>query len=605
MGRKRGYLLVACLSLAAATFAIYGSVTDHPFANYDDQKYVTGNEHVQAGLTWETFKWTLFSIEHSNWHPVTWLSHAFDCQLYGLDPAGHHFTNLLLHVCNVLLLFLLAVWVTNRIGRSLLLAALFAVHPFNVESVAWIAERKNVLSMLFFLLTLGAYGWYARKPSVRGYLVVAATFALALAAKPMVITLPFVLLLLDFWPLHRIRQWAPTIPVTETKAIKSRTAKHKDSNPTAEFSAPPASFSWLILEKLPLLALSAASAVITLVAQRAGAALQGNYSFGVRLENAVWAYAMYVWKTFWPSGLALHYPHPADTLAAWKVGLAAAFLAAVSLLVWRYRMSQRYLLTGWLWYLGTLVPAIGLVQVGDQAMADRYAYLPLIGIFLMIVWGAAALADKKNVSLELRTGLSLMAVAALSLASWRQVHYWADNNDLWAHTAEVTENNYFALLMLHRPDEALPILEKAVAQNPGLPMTHVRLANTFSLLGQQQDATREYAAALRVTNDPKLQARIYEGFAIAYTQLEDFPNVRESYQQALRIDPRIGPEMIQRLKVLVDAEPTAPGCTQLGILLQESGNLTEARAAYEQALQLDPEFAFPKRAVEGLAQSGK
>ena len=605
MGRKRGYLLVACLSLAAATFAIYGSVTDHPFANYDDQKYVTGNEHVQAGLTWETFKWTLFSIEHSNWHPVTWLSHAFDCQLYGLDPAGHHFTNLLLHVCNVLLLFLLAVWVTNRIGRSLLLAALFAVHPFNVESVAWIAERKNVLSMLFFLLTLGAYGWYARKPSVRGYLIVAATFALALAAKPMVITLPFVLLLLDFWPLQRIRQWAPTIPVTETKAIKSRTAKPKDTNATAEFSAPPASFSWLILEKLPLLALSAASAVITLVAQRAGAALQGNYSFGVRLENAVWAYAMYVWKTFWPSALALHYPHPADTLAAWKVGLAAAFLAAVSLLVWRYRMSQRYLLTGWLWYLGTLVPAIGLVQVGDQAMADRYAYLPLIGIFLMIVWGAAALADKKNVSLELRIGLSLMAVAALSLASWRQVHYWADNNDLWAHTAEVTENNYFALLMLHRPDEALPILEKAVARNPGLPMTHVRLANTFSLLGQQQDATREYAAALRVTNDPKLQARIYEGFAIAYTQLEDFPNVRESYQQALRIDPRIGPEMIQRLKVLVDAEPTAPGCTQLGILLQESGNLTEARAAYEQALQLDPELAFPKRALEGLAQSGK
>jgi hypothetical protein len=596
--------------LAIATSAVYGPVTSHPFANYDDQKYVTGNPHVQAGLTRETFTWALFSIEHSNWHPVTWLSHALDCQLFGLDAGDHHLTNLLLHVCNVLLLFLLALRVTNRLGRSLLLAALFALHPFNVESVAWIAERKNVLSMLFFLLALGAYGWYAQKPNVRRYLAIAVTFALGLAAKPMVITLPFVLLLLDFWPFQRFRQWAPAplLPdpkVPDSKATKHRKVRPVDFNAETQFSAAPASFSWLILEKLPLLALSLASAVITVIAQRAGAALQGNYPLGVRLENAAWAYAMYVWKTFWPSKLAIFYPHPGDTLGPGQVALAVIFLTGVSFLVWKFRMSQRYLVTGWLWFLGTLVPVIGLVQVGDQAMADRYMYLPIVGIFLMIVWGAGAIADHEKIGPDLRVATSLIVLVALSIVTWRQIGYWRDNDELWSHAAEVTENNYFALLMVGRADEALPILEKAVVKAPRLPMTHVRLANTFSLVGRQQDAAREYTSALALTADPKIQSRIYEGLATAYTQLEDFAKVRESYQNALRVDPRLGPEMVQRLSVVVDAQPTPMGCTQLGILLQENGNLTGARAAYEQALQLDPNYAYPEQSLALMTHGGK
>jgi len=348
------------------TLALYNPVNSHPFVNYDDDRYVTENPHIHNGVEWDTIAWAFTSIEQENWHPLTWLSHALDYGLFHQNPTGHHFTSLLIHAANAVLLFLLLAFATRRSGPSLLVALLFALHPINVESVAWVAERKNVLSTFFFLGAIGAYGWYARKPHWQRYLAVATLFAAGLMSKPMVITFPFVLLLLDYWPLGRV-----------------------EGN---QASSPGPTLSWtkLLVEKLPLLALSAASAVITMKAQQAGGAMRSTaqFSLGVRVENAVVAYATYLWKLIWPSHLAPLYPHPGDSLASWQVALSLLVLLAITSIVLAFR-AKRYLLVGWLWFLGTLVPVIGLVQVGDQAMADRYAYVPLLGIFVMIAWGFA------------------------------------------------------------------------------------------------------------------------------------------------------------------------------------------------------------------------
>ncbi len=326
-----------------------------------------------AGLSWSTIKWAFASTEAANWHPLTWLSHALDYQLFALNPAGHHLDSVLIHAVNAVLLFLLLVWGTKRVGPSLLVAALFAVHPLNVESVAWVAERKNVLSTFFFLLAIGAYGWYARKPDWRRYLLVAALFAAGLMAKPMVITLPFVLLLLDYWPLQRIAFRSSSFAVrqnagAEISAEKRTTTKH---------------LRFLLLEKVPLLFLSAASAWITLKAQRVAERTFQELPLGVRIENAVVAYGSYLWKAIWPARLAF-YPHSVTALPAWQWILSALVLIGVTTLVIIFR-RRGYLPVGWFWFLGTLVPVIGLVQVGEYAMADRYAYIPLIGIFVGIV----------------------------------------------------------------------------------------------------------------------------------------------------------------------------------------------------------------------------
>src|SRR5271165_55118 len=349
--------LLLGLLLAVATAVVYYPVHTHPFANFDDGPYVYANPHVRAGLSWETVKWAFTSFgsvtpDVPDWHPVTWLSHALDTQIFGVDPAGPHDENLLLHVLNVVLLFWVLQQATGFAGRSAMVAALFALHPINVESVAWIAERKNLLSMTFFLLALGAYRWYASNPRAGRYLAVAFLFACGLMAKPQVITLPFVLLLWDYWPLRRMF-------ATGRPAV-------------AETVMPARSFSWLVLEKLPLIALSAASAVVTIMAQQEAGAMSGPHwqPFPIRIENAVVSYVRYVGKAFWPSHLALVYPHPGSSLPAWQVMTAPLLLLAVSALVVAARHRRRYLLVGWLWFLGTLVPMIGLVQVGVQAMAD-------------------------------------------------------------------------------------------------------------------------------------------------------------------------------------------------------------------------------------------
>jgi hypothetical protein len=402
--------------------AVYSPAIQNPFVVLDDNEYVTKNLHVQGGLRWSTVEWAFTTMTAANWHPVTWISHALDCQLFGLNAAGHHADSVLIHAMNAVLLFLLLQWLTGLEWQSLMVAAMFAFHPLNVESVAWVAERKNVLSTTFFLGSIAVYAWYVRNPNARRYLALVAFYSLALMAKPMVITLPFLLLLLDYWPLGRT-----------------------PGKPPLAFAARPTAISKLVLEKTPLFILSAASAVITLRAQQLGSAVQTLHRvpFAARVENATVAYGLYLWKAVWPSKLAAFYPHSSGDLPPWQWISSGLILIFVTVLVLSFR-SQRYLLVGWLWFLGMLVPVIGLVQVGGAAMADRYAYLPLIGIFLIVVWGVSDLRTANGWRPAWILASIICALIACCVVTYRQIGYWDSEYDLWAHALAVTKVNSFA-----------------------------------------------------------------------------------------------------------------------------------------------------------------
>ncbi|HUO16933.1 MAG TPA: tetratricopeptide repeat protein [Verrucomicrobiae bacterium] len=594
---------IVCLLLALVTLMLYNSVNRHPFVNYDDDRYVTENAHVRQGLTADTIAWSLTSTEQANWHPLTWMSHALDCSFFRLNPAGHHFTSVLLHAFNVILLFLFFRRATGRDAPSLFVALLFAVHPINVESVAWVAERKNVLCTLFFLLTFLAYVWYTKKPAWKRYLAVFFLFAAGLASKPMVITLPFLLLLLDYWPLRRV-----------------------GSDETSE--ADSTSFPWprLIIEKLPLFALSAASAVITMHAQQSGGAIRSTeqFSLGVRFANAIYAYAMYLEKMLWPTHLAPLYPHPGNSLAAWQVVASAMVLIVITTISVRLR-EHRYLLVGWLWFLGTLVPVIGLVQVGDAAMADRYAYIPLIGIFIMIAFGLADWAESKKLRLWPAIAASVVLIA-LSVATYRQIGYWQSNQALWAHTLSVTENNFIAednlggaLILEGKEEEAHPHFATAARINPRDPMSHSNLGTYDQTHGRLQDAVAEYESAVRLTSDAGLLAQTYANLGAAQRELQQDDAAEASFDESLRLNPSqfnawLGKGLLARKQGQLDAairdlsrsvelEPTARAYTELGRTLAQAGRSGDALAAYKEALKLAPDFAEAQQAAEALQQA--
>jgi len=536
--------VLCCALLVLATLATYRSVSHFSFVGYDDPDYVSENSHVQGGLSWHTLAWAMTATDASNWHPLTWLSHALDVELFGLGPAGHHLTSLLIHVLNTLLLFLLLWHATGARWRSFLVAALFALHPLNVESVAWIAERKNVLSTFFFLLTLGCYGWYALRPGMKRYLAVAGTFALGLAAKPMVVTLPCVLVLLDAWPLRRIEGW---------------------SAPSEAFPATQRSLRTLIWEKLPLLALSAGCAVITVVAQGSDMYPFRYFPLTARLENAVCSYELYLWKAIWPAGLAVMYPFPASGLGIWKPTVAALGLIATSGLVWRQRKQRPYLLAGWFWLLGTLVPVIGIIQVGAQAMADRYAYVPMIGLFVVLVWGVAEVANLRAIPLGWRIGVATAVLAALALLTYRQAGFWKTSYDLWAHTLAVThdndvaeENLGIALQEQGRWEEALQHFRNGTRISPQDPVLHSNLAATLGQTGRLEEALAEYEVVIRLAaHDPSVLAVAYADRGTVYRKLGDRQRAQESYLMALQIDPQeTGAQT--GLRMLEEGPPTAP-----------------------------------------------
>jgi len=416
---------VLSLLLAVAAVAVYAPVHDHPFASIDDAKYVTQNPHIQDGPTPAMIFWAFTHGYAGNYHPVTWVSHAIDIRLFGLDPTGHHDENVLLHAINAILLFWVLKRATGYTWRSLMVAALFALHPLNVESVAWIAERKTMLSTLFCLLALGAYRWYAAKPGIVRYAVTTGLFLLGLMSKPQIIMLPIALLVWDYWPLDRM--FAEPAVTRSTDAV------------------PPKSFRGLITEKLPLFFICLADASVTLIAQHVGGEKQ-PWPLWARLENAVVSYTRYIRKAFWPTNLALYYPHPGSTLRFWQWGGACVVLALITAWAWHQR-RHRYLIAGWLWFLIMLVPMIGIVQADVQGMADRYAYLSFVGLFVMICWGVADWAAGKHLPSPVVPAVAMTALLALTLVTHHQIGFWADDISLWSHSAQVTTNNWKAELM--------------------------------------------------------------------------------------------------------------------------------------------------------------
>ena len=515
------------LLLAVSTIAVYYPVHRDPFLNFDDDEYVTANAHVTNGLSWDTVQWSFTTFHSFNWHPLTWLAHAGNTQLFGLDPARHHEINVALHLVCVVLLFWVLQRATGYAGRSFVVAALFALHPMNVESVAWVAELKTMLSMIFFLLALGAYRWYASEPQLGRYLAVACLFALGLMAKPQVITLPLVLLLWDYWPLQRMFAAVPD--------SASGTITHE--------RIPVRSFSSLVWEKIPFGVLCLASAFLTMKAQRIGRPFNWAFSFGTRLANAIVSYVRYIGKAFWPSRLALMYPHPGTSLSAWLVLAAFLALLAVTAAVavnWR----RRYLVVGWLWFLVTMVPMIGLIQAGRQAMADRYAYLPFIGLFIMVCWSVAEWAAERRLPAILLPCATVLVLLAMAVVTRRQIGYWQDNVDVWTHTLQVTSNNWVAedhlgdaLKSQGRPVEALQCYYRALAMNPFDSYSHVAIAFYEHQSGNLPDALEHYQQALeRLDDTSKRQVLVNMGHL--YEQLGDPEHARRCFEAAAKLPPR-------------------------------------------------------------------
>ena len=605
----RNLIIFVSALLAAATITLYSPVIGHSFVVLDDREYVTANPHVHGGPAWSTIQWAFTSTEAANWHPLTWLSHALDYQIFGLNPAGHHFDSVLIHAVNAVLLFLLLQWATKRVGPSLLVAALFALHPINVESVAWVAERKNVLSTLFFFLAIGAYAWYAQKPDWRRYLLVAALFAAGLMAKPMVITLPFVLLLLDYWPLERT-------PLNETQ-----------SGAATSNGLPRVGFSRLLLEKVPLLFLSAASAWITLIAQRSAVRTLEEFSFASRIENALVAYGLYLWKMLWPAKLAL-YPHSVTSLPAWQWVLSALVLISVTALVIIFR-STGYLPVGWFWFLGTLIPVLGLVQVGEFAMADRYAYVPLIGIFVMIAFGLADLADARRVRTIWRVIPALCVLTAFAFATFHQMGYWNSDYDLWLHTLEVAESpmthNALGVALMHpeseltqldlenvgteqnRMDEARRHFERALElrqplaqQDPGaglpdMARTLNNLGNLDRLQNRIDEARQHDESALKIYRQLAQQNPDVYVSNVAATlsnlgSLDRLQNrmdeARQHYDEALKIERQLAEQ--NPAKYLPNVAMTL---NEFGFLDATENRMEEARQHYEEALKIDRQLS--------------
>jgi protein O-mannosyl-transferase len=601
------YKWLLAIALVLVTFAAYSAVLKYPFVNYDDPDYVIKNPHVQQGISVSTVIWAVKSLELANWHPVTWLSHALDYDLFRLDARGHHFTSLLLHAANAVLVFLLLMRSTGALWRSWWVASLFALHPMNVESVAWVAERKSVLSMFFFLLTLGAYGWYVRQPNWKRYLVVTVLFVLALAAKPMVVTLPFVLLLLDFWPLKRIGDHAEQ-PQPSKRPVGQEQPGWRS----------------LVVEKLPWLALSAASSVITIIAQRPAMKTMDAIPFGQRLTNAVFSYAMYLWKVFWPTRLSVYYAPQGSRLGGWQIALSLLLLATVSALAWRFR-SRRYIPVGWLWFVGTLVPMIGLIQVGEQGMADRYAYLPFLGIFTLLTWTVADLCAAGRINVLIPIASSVTVIFALSYLTWRQVHTWESTLSLWSHSLAITPENCIAedsigTILLEEGvqstgqrcvDQAQVHFQRAVRICPQDSLAHLNVGFCEQARGHFQEAISEYETALQSARMRYLKSRAYLNLGAAYDDQGLFDKARPYFEQGAAIapqDPQIqralakveAEQRVVELSKSVGADPTAAGYLQMGRLQEELGRVADARSSYENAIRLDPELVQARNALSSL-----
>jgi tetratricopeptide (TPR) repeat protein len=596
MHRRRTEILIA-LFLAATTLAVFGHVLQNGFVNYDDDLYVTENPHLQAGLTGGSLVWALTTTAYANWHPLTLLSFQLDYQLFGLRPWGFHLTSLLLHVANTALLFLILNCCTTAIWRSAFVAALFAWHPLHVESVAWVAERKDVLSTLFWMLTLGSYVSYVKRPARWRYGLVMLTLALGLMAKPMLVTLPCVLLLFDFWPLGRL---------SSAGAGTSHASPYvkKQQEPWAA-GLPLKS---LLVEKIPLLVLAGASSAMTLIAQHLQPQEQAHWQdLPIRVENALVSYVVYAVKAFWPQNLSPFYPFPRHHYPLWQVAGAGILIAGVSFLTIRWRTRWPYYLVGWLWYLGTLFPVIGIVPiVGGHGMADRYTYVPLIGLFIVVVWGFADFVGRWRLN-AIALPLAGAVLFLLMLNSWLQACYWHDSRSLWEHALHASPENSLAHNNLGvaweqegRPEEAVGHYEAALRLDPRYAVAHNNLGAALEKLGSRERAIAHNGAALR------LAPSVANHMNLARLCLEDgnWDEVVQHYHAALEMAPDnptvcfyLGQAFALKeqwkkartyLRRAVNLQPgLARNRCALAYVLHKQGQSDAAREEYAEASRLD------------------
>jgi cytochrome c-type biogenesis protein CcmH/NrfG len=502
-----------CLSLAALTWLVFGQTLWHDFVNYDDPRYVYENTRITGGFTINGIDWALTHVHSLNWHPLTTISHMLDCQLYGLRPGWHHFTNVLLHTLAAILLFFALQQMTGARWRSAFVASVFAIHPLRVESVAWIAERKDVLSGVFFMLTMLAYAYYVSLPRVARYLLVVFVFACGLMSKPMLVTLPFVLLLLDYWPFAR---------------IKGRFWKR-------------------VSEKIPLIALSVVSSIITFLVQKGAVGQTEELPIFERINNAVVSYVLYIWQMLWPVDLAVFYPHPENRLPLWEIVSCLILLICLTAIAIALRKRGPYLITGWLWYLGMLVPVIGLVQVGWQGRADRYTYLPQIGLYIAATWGVVALTAFYRHQRTILGTAAILLIAALTSCAWVQTSYWRDSETLFRHAAAVTTNNDVAdnnlgivFLGQGKVDEAISLLQTAADLRPDNSPAHENLAKALLQKGRVAEALTHYRKLL------DLQPDNMEVHNIVGTVLVQHGRVGEGvdeWQKVLAVEPDNGNAM--------------------------------------------------------------
>jgi tetratricopeptide (TPR) repeat protein len=563
-----------CLVLAVLTIAAFWQLKNNDFINYDDPTYVTENFHIQGGLSPSSIHWAFSSSYADNWHPVTWLSHMLDWQLYGLNPRGHHLNSLLLHLANSLLLFLVLLRLTKGLWPSALVAALFALHPLHVESVAWASERKDVLSTFFWLTTMWAYIWYVGRPGVRRYLVLILSFALGLMTKPMLVTEPFVLLLLDYWPLGR---W-PQRPTAREGVRKGKPASGLGLGRTIF------DLAW---EKAPLFALAAISCLITLKVQQLALSSITVLPLGTRLANALVAYISYLAKIFWPLNLSVFYPYPMAGHPWWQIGGAGLLLAGLTFATLHWARRFPYLLLGWFWYLGTLLPVIGVVQVGAQSMADRYTYIPLIGMFIILAFGAADLAAghrRRQVALTASFGLVLLACL---IFTWRQVGYWRNSATLFDHALAVTENNYIAYCQLglfyyeaDRNDEAMEMFRQSIHFNPKFDGAYNNLGLAYDKEGRSDEAIEMFRQAIRL--NPNF-SDAYNNLAIDLADRGQIDVAIPLFQKAIHLRPDFDKPY-----------------HNLGLAYMKQGKVREAREMFETALKKNPHNAGARVMLDQL-----
>jgi protein O-mannosyl-transferase len=560
-----------CLFLVGISLAVFGKTIRYQFVNFDDDLYVYNTPAIQSGLTLKGIAAAFTSPHAHNWHPLTTLSHMLDCQLYGLNAGGHHATNVILHTIAVLLLFWVLQRMTGATWRSALVAALFAVHPLHVESVAWVSERKDILSAVFFFLMLHSYSRYANAPSIMRYLMVAVLFAAGLMSKPMLVSAPIILLLLDYWPLRRFEQ--PSLLRAKSKVTESDNQRRKIRR--------------LYLEKIPLFVLSAVACVLTFVLQKRTAGAIPPLPFLWRVENAFVSYVIYIWKTLWPARLAVFYPHPNDTLALWEVILAVLLLLAITAAAIVFRRQRPYLLTGWFWYLVMLIPVIGIVQVGEQGRADRYTYLPHIGLFVAVVWFAVDMVtvgrSKRRVAVT--TAAAVLIILALAWAAFVQTSYWRNSEVLWTHALAVTSDNDVAHNNLGylcndrgELDKAISHFESAARIRSAKRDPHYDLASAFVQMnlgdalagkGRSDEAMLHYDEAIRL--QPNYGDAYYNRGAVLFAKGRTNEAIAD-WEKDLEMHPN-----------------DADAHTSLGNALLQKGALREAIAHYVTALDLAPE----------------